>query len=70
MRLAKQYINPNLEWETFSIEDMLKLLKAPRANCVMDATKLKTKLLEYGYEVKDWKEALEETFHITAILSS
>jgi N-acetyl-anhydromuramyl-L-alanine amidase AmpD len=45
---------------------MLKILKAPRANCVVDATKLKTKLHEYGYEIKDKREALEEVFQIMA----
>lgn len=66
MQLAKQYIRPNLTWETFSLDDMLKILKAPRANCIMDSTKLETKLKEYGYEIKPRRAALEEVFQLMA----
>lgn len=64
MNLAKKYIRPDLAWQTFGLEDMFKTLKAPRANCVLDATKLQKKLQEYGYEVKERQEALEEVFQI------
>jgi hypothetical protein len=66
MELAKKYIRPDLTWQTFGLDDMLKVLKAPRANCIMDATKLQKKLREYGYKVKDRPEALEEVFQIMA----
>lgn len=66
MELAKQYIRPNLKWETFSLEDMLKTLKSARANCIVDGTKLQEKLREYDYEVKGRREALEEVFQILA----
>ena len=66
MELAKQYIRPDLKWETFGIEDMLGMLKAPRAICIMDATKLQKKLRKYGCEVKERREALEEVFQIMA----
>ncbi|KAL8707712.1 MAG: hypothetical protein Q9220_007292 [cf. Caloplaca sp. 1 TL-2023] len=66
MELAKSYIRPNLEWQIFSIDDMLHTLKAPRAICVMDSSKLQKKLRQFGYEVKERREALEETFQIMA----
>ncbi|KAH6652470.1 putative rhamnose biosynthetic enzyme 1 [Truncatella angustata] len=66
MELAKKYIRPELEWQTFALDDMLRVLKAPRANCVMDATKLQTKLREYGYQVKERREALEDVFRTMA----
>ncbi|KAI8633726.1 putative rhamnose biosynthetic enzyme 1 [Xylariaceae sp. FL1651] len=66
MELAKQYIRPDLKWQTFGLDDMLKTYKAPRANCIMDSTKLETKLREYGYEVKPRREALEEVFQMMA----
>lgn len=62
MQLAKKYIRPDLQWETFTLDEMLAILRAPRANCVMDATKLVTKLAEYGYKIKDRTAALEEVF--------
>jgi len=62
MELAKQYILPDLTWQIFGLETMLKTLKASRANCVVDAGKLQKKLLEYGYKVKDSREALVEVF--------
>ncbi|KAL2871185.1 UDP-4-keto-6-deoxy-glucose-3,5-epimerase/ UDP-4-keto-rhamnose-4-keto-reductase [Aspergillus lucknowensis] len=66
MELAKQYIRPEQEWDTFTLDEMLAILKAPRAHCVLDATKLQDKLREYGYAVKDQREALEEVFQILA----
>lgn len=62
MELAKQYLLPDLTWQTFGLDDMLKVLKAPRANCIVDAGKLEKKLLEYGYKVQDHREALIEVF--------
>jgi N-acetyl-anhydromuramyl-L-alanine amidase AmpD len=64
MELAKQYILPDLTWQIFGLEAMLKTLKASRANCIVDAGKLQKKLLEYGYKVKDGREALVELFEI------
>ncbi|KAI3395672.1 hypothetical protein diail_969 [Diaporthe ilicicola] len=66
MELAKKYIRPDLVWQKFGLGDMLKILRAPRANCVMDATKLQKKLREYGYEIKDRREALEDVFQTMA----
>ncbi|KAI0116092.1 NAD(P)-binding protein [Hypoxylon sp. NC0597] len=62
MELAKKHIRPDLTWENFEFNDMLKVLKAPRCNPVFDPTKLVTKLKELGYEVKDSHEALEDLF--------
>ena len=64
MELAKKYIRPDLKWQTFGLKDMFDTLRAPRAICVMDATKLQKKLGEYGYQIKDRREALEEVFQI------
>ncbi|KAB8236579.1 hypothetical protein ETB97_012837 [Aspergillus alliaceus] len=64
MELAKKYIRPDLTWQTFGLDDMAKILKAPRANCILDASKFKNKLQEYGYEVKERREALEELFQV------
>ncbi len=66
MELAKKSIRPGLKWQTFGLQDMFDTLKAPRANCVMDATKLQKKLGEYGYKIKNRQEALEEVFQILA----
>ena len=66
MELAKQYTRPNLQWQTFGLDDLLHTLKAPRAICVMDPTKLQKKLAEYNYQIKDNHEALEEVFQILA----
>lgn len=66
MELAKKYIRPELKWETFGHTEMLATYKAPRANCVMDATKLVTKVKEYGYEIKGPRDALEEVFQTMA----
>lgn len=62
MELAKKHIRPSLEWENFEIEDMNKVLKAPRANVTLDASKLIEKCKEFGYQVKDSQSALEEMF--------
>lgn len=64
--MAKKYIRPNLTWQTFWLDDMLNILRAPRTNCVVDTTKLQKKLREYGYEIKERREALEEVFQILA----
>ncbi|KAG9721594.1 hypothetical protein KCU73_g14207, partial [Aureobasidium melanogenum] len=66
MELAKKAIRPDLKWQTFKVEDMLAKLKAPRAICIMDSSKLEKKCLEYGYRIKPRREALEEVFQIMA----
>ncbi|KAK0637389.1 epimerase/hydratase [Bombardia bombarda] len=62
MELAKKYIRPSLTWENFEVEDMNKVLKAPRANVTLDATKLVKKCRELGYEIKDSQTAVEDMF--------
>ncbi|KAG9595900.1 hypothetical protein KCU77_g6239, partial [Aureobasidium melanogenum] len=66
MELAKKTIRPDLKWQIFKVEDMLAKLKAPRAICIMDSSKLEKKCLEYGYRIKPRREALEEVFQIMA----
>lgn len=66
MELAKKYIRPQLKWQTFGLDGMAEVLVAPRSNCIMDGTKLKVKLAEYGYRIKERSEALEEVFQAMA----
>jgi predicted transcriptional regulator with HTH domain len=66
MELAKKAMRPDLKWQTFKVEDMLAKLKAPRAICIMDSSKLEKKCLEYGYKIKPRREALKEVFQIMA----
>lgn len=66
MELAKKYIRPELEWQMFDNAAMNKTLKAPRGYCIVDGTKLKKKLAQYGYQIKERREALEEVFQIMA----
>ena len=66
MELAKKYIRPDLKWQTFGLDEMLSSLKAPRANCILDGSKLQNKLREYSYEVKERHEAADEIFHVLA----
>lgn len=40
IELYKQYINPEHQYESFSVEEHDRILKAPRSNCELDATKL------------------------------
>ncbi|PYI16456.1 epimerase/hydratase [Aspergillus japonicus CBS 114.51] len=62
MTLMKKYIEPSLNWENFELDDMHKVLKAPRCHPVFDSSKLINRLRELGHEVKDTPEALEELF--------
>jgi 3,5-epimerase/4-reductase len=40
LALYKKYINPDFEWQNFSIEDQAKILKAGRSNNTLDTSKL------------------------------
>jgi 3,5-epimerase/4-reductase len=40
IELYKQYINPTHQYESFTVEEQDRILKAPRSNCELDATKL------------------------------
>ena len=62
MELIKNYIRPSLTWENFEVDDMHKVLKAPRTNVTLDASKVTSKCKELGYDIKDSQIALEELF--------
>lgn len=62
MELMKEHVRPSLTWTNFSLEEQGKVLKAPRSNAKLDATKLVTKLGEYGYTVLNAHDALVEAF--------
>ena len=40
MDLYKKYIDPNHAYTSFTLEEQARILKAPRSNCELDATKL------------------------------
>ena len=42
IELYKKYIDPEHRYEAFSVEEQDRILKAPRSNCELDATKLLT----------------------------
>ena len=46
LEMYKQFIDPNLTWKNFSLEEQAKVIVAPRSNNEMDATKLKTEFPE------------------------
>lgn len=62
MELMKEHVRPSLAWANFSLEEQGKVLKAPRSNAKLDATKLVKKLGEYGYTVLNAHDALVEAF--------
>jgi UDP-glucose 4,6-dehydratase len=41
LAMYKQYINPEFKWENFNLEEQAKVIKAPRSNTELDASKLK-----------------------------
>jgi len=40
IELYKKYVNPNHQYENFSIEEQNQILKVPRSNCELSAEKL------------------------------
>ena len=62
MGLFRDMIRPSLKWENFTLQEQSKVLKAPRSNAKLDATKLVNKLGEYGYEVLECHQAMREAF--------
>ncbi|KAK8108987.1 UDP-4-keto-6-deoxy-glucose-3-5-epimerase/ UDP-4-keto-rhamnose-4-keto-reductase [Apiospora sp. TS-2023a] len=59
MELAKQYLQPDLTWASFGLDNMFSALCAPQVNCIMDKTNLETKMHSYCYVIKLRREALE-----------
>lgn len=46
LEMYKKYINNNLKWENFTLEEQAKVIVAPRSNNEMDASKLKNEFPE------------------------
>lgn len=46
LEMYKKYINNNLKWENFTLEEQAKVIVAPRSNNEMDAFKLKNEFPE------------------------
>nr|XP_010916151.1 trifunctional UDP-glucose 4,6-dehydratase/UDP-4-keto-6-deoxy-D-glucose 3,5-epimerase/UDP-4-keto-L-rhamnose-reductase RHM3 isoform X1 [Elaeis guineensis] len=42
LEMYKKYIDPSFTWVNFTLEEQAKVLAAPRSNCEMDASKLKS----------------------------
>ncbi|THC93111.1 hypothetical protein EYZ11_007423 [Aspergillus tanneri] len=64
MELTKKYIRPSLTWTNFSLEEQRQVLKAPRTNAKLDASKLVNTLAGHGYAVLNAQDALVEAFTI------
>jgi len=60
MTLYKEIVDPTIVWSHFSLEEQAKVIVAPRSQCHLDATKLKS---EYP-ELKTAHEAVREAFTI------
>jgi 3,5-epimerase/4-reductase len=58
LALYKKYINPEFEWQNFSLEEQAKILKAGRSNNQLDQSKL---LAEYP-DLPEIHKALEQMF--------
>ena len=44
LELYKRYIDPEHTWETFTLEEQAKVVKAPRSNALLDTSKVATSL--------------------------
>ncbi|KAK5992514.1 dTDP-L-rhamnose synthase [Cladobotryum mycophilum] len=62
LTLFKEIVRPELTWENFDLEEQAKVIKAERSNCTLDATKLVTRLEEYGCHVPEIHEAYKKCF--------
>lgn len=58
MQLYKEIVDPTVEWSHFSEAEQNQVVKAPRSNCHLDVTKLKS---EYP-QLMTAKEAVRDTF--------
>ncbi|KAE8151652.1 hypothetical protein BDV25DRAFT_171304 [Aspergillus avenaceus] len=64
MELTKTHIRPSLTWTNFSLEEQRRVLKAPRTNAKLDASKLVKTMAGYGYTILNAQDALAEAFTI------
>lgn len=56
--MYKEIVNPSYKYETFSLEEMLKITKAGRSNCVLTTKKLENE----GIKLPEIHLALRELF--------
>jgi 3,5-epimerase/4-reductase len=53
LSLYKQIVDPQFEWENFTLEEQAGVIKAERSNCELDATKLMALVEQYQCEGVD-----------------
>ncbi|RYP01849.1 hypothetical protein DL764_006052 [Monosporascus ibericus] len=62
LSLFKEIVRPDFTWKNFTVEEQSKVIKAGRSNCMLDTTKLETKLAEYGYALPEIHIAYRQCF--------
>jgi 3,5-epimerase/4-reductase len=62
LTLFRDIVRPSFTWKNFSLEEQAKVIKAGRSNCMLDTTKLTTKLKEYGFDIPEIHEAYRQCF--------
>jgi 3,5-epimerase/4-reductase len=60
--IYQRLVLPGFKWKNFSLDEQAMVIKAGRSNCMLDTTKLETKLAEYGLTVPEVHEAYEQCF--------
>lgn len=55
--MYKEIVDPNFHYETFSLEELHKLTKAKRSNCILSTEKLKKE----GIQMREVHEAVRDT---------
>jgi len=62
LEMYKKYIDPQKEWENFTLEEQAQILKAPRSNCKLDTSKLAEAVRPFGIHIPEIHEAYEQCF--------
>lgn len=62
LALYQRHVDPSFWWEHFTLEEQAKVLKAPRSNNELDASKLKAAADSLGVSLPGIKEAFEACF--------
>lgn len=45
LELYKKYIDPDLTWQNFTVEEQAKVIKAPRSNNLLDTSRVRPNLI-------------------------